>query len=104
VVAIYIYTLVPEFFCDSCAGCLVHTLFAEKCACGLSRIGRGTDRVQHVSFVVRPGDLRILRRPIRFIMDEAIFARAIIRTLASGMKPSIRLGEHDPPSWSEPFK
>jgi len=44
-VAIYIYTLVRSSCCDSCAA-VVHTVSLEKMRCALSRIGRGTDRVQ----------------------------------------------------------
>jgi len=40
----------------------------------------------HVSFVDALVISAACRRPIRFIMDEAIFRAPIVRTLASGMK------------------
>jgi 1-acyl-sn-glycerol-3-phosphate acyltransferase len=87
VVAIYIYTLVPEFLLRFVCWLLVHTLYRmKKCGAHFPESGAALLVCNHVSFVDALVISAACRRPIRFIMDEAIFRAPIIRTLASGMK------------------
>ncbi len=87
-VAVFIYTLVPEFLLRFVAWLLVHTLYRLR--------KRGTEHFpeqgaallvcNHVSFVDALLVSAACRRPIRFIMDEAIFRAPLISTIAAGMK------------------
>ena len=87
VVAIYIYTLVPEFLLRFVCWLLVHTLYRlKKCGAPFPESGPALIVCNHVSFVDALVISAACRRPIRFIMDEAIFRAPIVRTLASGMK------------------
>jgi 1-acyl-sn-glycerol-3-phosphate acyltransferase len=87
VVAIYIYTLVPEFLLRFACWLLVHTLYRmQKRGAHFPETGAALLVCNHVSFVDALVISAACRRPIRFIMDEAIFRAPIIRTLATGMK------------------
>jgi 1-acyl-sn-glycerol-3-phosphate acyltransferase len=87
VVALYIYTLVPEFLLRFVCWLLVHTLYRmQKRGAHFPETGAALLVCNHVSFVDALVISAACRRPIRFIMDEAIFRAPIIRTLASGMK------------------
>lgn len=86
-VAIYIYTLVPEFLLRFVCWLLVHTLYRlGKRGAPFPESGAVLLVCNHVSFVDASVISSACRRPVRFIMDEAIFRAPIIRTLASGMK------------------
>jgi 1-acyl-sn-glycerol-3-phosphate acyltransferase len=86
-VALYIYTLVPEFLLRFLCWLLVHTLYRmEKRGAHLPESGAALLVCNHVSFVDALVISAACRRPIRFIMDEAIFRAPIINMLASGMK------------------
>jgi 1-acyl-sn-glycerol-3-phosphate acyltransferase len=86
-VAIYIYTLVPEFLLRFACWLLVHTLYRmKKCGAHFPESGAALLVCNHVSFVDALVISAACRRPMRFIMDEAIFRAPIVRTLASGMK------------------
>jgi hypothetical protein len=87
VVAIYIYTLVPEFLLRFVCWLLVRTLYRlTKRGARFPESGAALIVCNHVSFVDALVISAACRRPIRFIMDEAIFRAPIIRVLASGMK------------------
>ena len=87
VVAIYIYSLVPEFLLRFVCWLLVHTLYGlEKRGEQFPESGAALIVCNHVSFVDALVISAACRRPIRFIMDDAIFRAPIIRTLAKGMK------------------
>jgi 1-acyl-sn-glycerol-3-phosphate acyltransferase len=87
VVAIYIYTLVPEFLLRFACWLLVHTLYRmTKRGARFPETGAALLVCNHVSFVDALVISAACRRPIRFIMDEAIFRAPIVRTLATGMK------------------
>jgi 1-acyl-sn-glycerol-3-phosphate acyltransferase len=87
VVAIYIYTLVPEFLLRFVCWLLMHTLYRmKKQGVHFPEAGPALLVCNHVSFVDALVISAACRRPIRFIMDEAIFRAPIIRTLAAGMK------------------
>jgi 1-acyl-sn-glycerol-3-phosphate acyltransferase len=87
VVAIYIYTLVPEFLLRFVCWLLVHTLYRlKKLGAPFPESGAALIVCNHVTFVDALVISAACRRPIRFIMDNAIFRAPIIRTLAKGMK------------------
>src|SRR5450432_1985841 len=87
VVAIYIYTLVPEFLLRFVCWLLMRTLYRlQKRGARFPETGAALIVCNHVSFVDALVISAACRRPIRFIMDEAIFRAPIIRALASGMK------------------
>ena len=86
-VAIYIYTLVPEFLLRFVCWLLMHTLYRmKKQGAHFPEAGPALLVCNHVSFVDALVISAACRRPIRFIMDEAIFRAPIIRALAAGMK------------------
>ena len=75
IVAIYIYTLVPEFLMRFLIWLLIHTIYRlEKN--GLEKIpdeGAAVIVCNHVSFVDALIIAAACRRPIRFVMDHKIF-------------------------------
>ena len=87
-VAVFIYTLVPEFLLRFIAWLLVHTLYRLR-KHGTQHIPESGPALlvcNHVSFVDALLVSAACRRPIRFIMDEAIFHAPLIATIAAGMK------------------
>jgi 1-acyl-sn-glycerol-3-phosphate acyltransferase len=87
IVAIYIYTLVPEFLLRFVCWLLVHTLYRlKKRGEHFPESGAALIVCNHVSFVDALVISAACRRPIRFLMENAIFRAPIIRTLATGMK------------------
>lgn len=87
VVAVYIYSLVPEFLLRFVCWLLVHTLYRlQKRGAHFPESGAALIVCNHVSFVDALVISAACRRPIRFIMDNAIFQAPLIRTLATGMK------------------
>jgi 1-acyl-sn-glycerol-3-phosphate acyltransferase len=86
-VAVYIYTLVPEFLLRFLCWLLMHTLYRlKKRGARFAESGAALLVCNHVSFVDALVISAACRRPIHFIMDEAIFRAPIIRRLAAGMK------------------
>jgi 1-acyl-sn-glycerol-3-phosphate acyltransferase len=86
-VAVYIYSLVPEFLLRFVCWLLVHTLYRlQKRGAQFPESGAALIVCNHVSFVDALVISAACRRPIRFIMDNAIFQAPLIRTLAKGMK------------------
>jgi 1-acyl-sn-glycerol-3-phosphate acyltransferase len=87
VVAIYIYSLVPEFLLRFVCWLLVHTLYRlQKRGAPFPETGAALLVCNHVSFVDALVISAACRRPIRFIMDNAIFNAPVIKSLAKGMK------------------
>ena len=75
VVAIYIYTLVPEFLIRFVMWLLIHTVYRVKVE-GAERIpdeGPCLLVCNHVSFVDAVVVGAFVRRPVRFVMDHRIF-------------------------------
>jgi 1-acyl-sn-glycerol-3-phosphate acyltransferase len=86
-VAVYIYSLVPEFLLRFVCWLLVHTLYRlQKRGAHFPESGAALIVCNHVTFVDALVISAACRRPIRFIMDNAIFQAPLIRTLATGMK------------------
>ncbi len=81
VVAIYIYTLVPEFLMRFLMWLLIHSLYRVKKE-GLERVpdeGAAVLVCNHVSFVDALVIGACVRRPIRFVMYHKIFSLPILR-------------------------
>ena len=75
VVAIYIYTLVPEFLMRFLVWLLIHFVYRLEKA-GVDRIPEEGPAVlvcNHVSFVDALIIAAACRRPVRFVMDHAVF-------------------------------
>jgi 1-acyl-sn-glycerol-3-phosphate acyltransferase len=80
VVAIYIYTLVPEFLLRFLAWLLVHSVYRLEKG-GLDRIPESGPAVvvcNHVSFVDPLVIMAACPRPIRFVMDHRIFRTPVM--------------------------
>ena len=87
-VAIYIYSLVPEFLLRFVAWLIMHILYRLKKR-GIENIpdeGGALLICNHVSFVDPLAISAACPRPIRFVMESAIFKMPIINSFARGMK------------------
>ncbi|MSQ70943.1 MAG: MFS transporter [Betaproteobacteria bacterium] len=79
-VAVYIYTLVPEFLMRFIVWMLIHTVYRLEKS-GLARIpdtGPAVIVCNHVSFVDALVISAACHRPIRFVMDHRIFRLPVI--------------------------
>jgi 1-acyl-sn-glycerol-3-phosphate acyltransferase len=79
-VAVYIYTLVPEFLMRFLVWLLVHTIYRMR-QHGLEHVpeeGAAVLVCNHVSFVDALVIAAACRRPIRFVMDHNIFRIPIL--------------------------
>ncbi|MET3132908.1 1-acyl-sn-glycerol-3-phosphate acyltransferase [Oxalobacteraceae bacterium GrIS 1.11] len=80
VVALYIFSLVPEFLMRFLAWLLIHTVHRVKCV-NADRIpdeGAAVLVCNHVSFVDAIVIMAVSRRPIRFVMDHRIFKTPLL--------------------------
>jgi len=80
VVAIYIYTLVPEFLLRFIVWLLVHTVYRLRTE-GIEHIPEQGPAVlvcNHVSFVDALVIMAASRRPVRFVMDHRIFRLPVL--------------------------
>jgi 1-acyl-sn-glycerol-3-phosphate acyltransferase len=87
-VAIYIYSLVPEFLLRFLAWILVHFMYRLKTE-GLKNIpeeGPALLICNHVGFVDAIVIAAASRRPVRFIMESSIFKIPVLSTIFRGMK------------------
>jgi 1-acyl-sn-glycerol-3-phosphate acyltransferase len=87
-VALYIYTLLPEFLLRFLSWLLVHTLYrlTIQGRDHLPERGAALLVCNHVSFADALVISAACPRPIRFVMESAIFAAPVIHVLARGMK------------------
>jgi 1-acyl-sn-glycerol-3-phosphate acyltransferase len=87
-VAVYIYALVPEFLLRFAAWILAHSIYRldKRGAERIPENGPALIVCNHISFVDALLVSASSRRPIRFIMEAAIFRVPVIQTIASGMK------------------
>jgi len=88
VVAIYIFSLVPEFLMRFLAWLLVHTVYRVHKE-GLERIPETGGCVivcNHVSFVDAIVIAACVRRPIRFVMDHRIFHIPVLNFIFRTMR------------------
>ncbi|PKO56164.1 MAG: glycerol acyltransferase [Betaproteobacteria bacterium HGW-Betaproteobacteria-21] len=80
VVAVYIYTLVPEFLLRFLVWLLVHTVYRLRVK-GIEHIpatGPAVLVCNHVSFVDALVIMAASRRPVRFVMDHRIFRTPLL--------------------------
>jgi 1-acyl-sn-glycerol-3-phosphate acyltransferase len=88
VVAIYIYTLVPEFLMRFLAWLLIHTVYRVRQQ-GLENIpdeGACIVVCNHVSYVDAIVIAACVRRPIRFVMDHRIFRTPLLSFIFRAMR------------------
>jgi 1-acyl-sn-glycerol-3-phosphate acyltransferase len=88
VVAIYIYTLVPEFLMRFLAWLLIHTVYRVRQQ-GLENIpdeGACIVVCNHVSYVDALVIAACVRRPIRFVMDHRIFRTPLLSFIFRAMR------------------
>jgi 1-acyl-sn-glycerol-3-phosphate acyltransferase len=87
-VALYIYTLVPEFLMRFLAWLLVHTFYRVR-AEGLDNIPEEGPCIlvcNHVSYVDPVVIAACVRRPIRFVMDHRIFQIPVLSFIFRTMR------------------
>jgi 1-acyl-sn-glycerol-3-phosphate acyltransferase len=87
-VAVYIYTIVPEFLLRFLSWLLVHVIYRLRIE-GIEKIperGPALLICNHVSFVDPIVISAACRRPVRFIMDASIFRIPVLNTVFRGMK------------------
>ena len=87
-VAVYIYTLVPEFMLRFVAWLLIHSIYRLQQK-GIEHIpleGPALLICNHVSFVDPLVISSACRRPIRFVMDHRIFRMPLIRFIFRHMR------------------
>ena len=88
VVAIYIYSLVPEFLMRFLAWLLVHSVYRVD-KHGLEQVpeeGACVIVCNHVSFVDAVVISACVRRPVRFVMDHHIFATPVLNFIFRTMR------------------
>jgi 1-acyl-sn-glycerol-3-phosphate acyltransferase len=88
VVAIYIYSLVPEFLMRFLAWLLVHSVYRVD-KHGLEQVpeeGACVIVCNHVSFVDAVVISACVRRPVRFVMDHRIFATPVLNFIFRTMR------------------
>ncbi|MFO1455119.1 MAG: MFS transporter [Steroidobacteraceae bacterium] len=87
-VAIYLYTLVPEFLLRFLAWLMVRFMYRLRVR-GIEQVpeeGAALLICNHVSFVDAIVISAACRRPVRFIMDSGIFRIPLLRSVFRGMK------------------
>jgi 1-acyl-sn-glycerol-3-phosphate acyltransferase len=106
-VAIYIYTLVPEFLLRFLAWLLVNVMYRSK-AEGLKNIpedGPALLICNHVGFVDAIVISAASRRPVRFIMESTIFKIPVLSTIFRGMKAiPVAPAKEDPETYERAFE
>lgn len=87
-VAAYIYSLLPEFLLRFLSWLLVRTVYrmVEEGRSNIPEHGAALLVCNHVSFVDALVISAACERPIRFVMESAIFEAPVINVLARGMK------------------
>ncbi len=88
VVALYIYSLVPEFLMRFLAWLLIHSLYRVDKQ-GLDQVpeqGACVIVCNHVSFVDPIVIAACVRRPVRFVMDHRIFAIPLLNFIFRTMR------------------
>ncbi len=87
-VAIYLYTLVPEFLLRFIAWLMVRGMYRLRVQ-GIERIpeeGAALMICNHVSYVDAIVIAAACRRPVRFVMDSSIFRIPVMSAIFRGMK------------------
>jgi hypothetical protein len=105
-VAAYIYTLIPEFLLRLLSWLLMHTLYRiwQRGVENFPERGAALLVCNHVSFVDALVISAACPRPIRFVMENAIFSAPLIHVLARGMKAvPITPRREDPKIYEQAF-
>jgi 1-acyl-sn-glycerol-3-phosphate acyltransferase len=106
-VALFIYSLVPEFLMRFLAWLLIHTFYRVDRE-GLEHIpeeGACVIVCNHVSFVDAVVIAALVRRPIRFVMDHRIFATPVLSFIFQTMRAiPIASGKEDAAMKERAFK
>ncbi len=87
-VAVYIYTLIPEFLMRFLAWLLIHTVYRVRVE-GLEHVPEEGPCVvvcNHVSYVDAVVIAACVRRPVRFVMDHRIFRMPVLSFLFRTMR------------------
>ena len=105
-VAIYIYTLVPEFLMRFIVWILVHSIYRLEKS-GLDRVpddGAALIVCNHVSFVDALVIAAACRRPVRFVMDHQIFRIPVLSfVFRTGKAIPIASAKQDPAMMERAF-
>ena len=105
-VALYIYTLVPEFLLRFIAWLLVNVMYRLRTQ-GLDKIperGPALLICNHVGYVDAIVISAACRRPIRFIMESTIFKIPVLRQFFKGMKAiPVAPAKEDPAVYERAF-
>jgi 1-acyl-sn-glycerol-3-phosphate acyltransferase len=105
-VAIYIYTLVPEFLLRFLSWLLIHVVYRLRIE-GIEKIpekGPALLICNHVSFVDPIVISAACRRPVRFIMEAAIFRIPVLNAIFRGMKAiPVAPAKEDPETYERAF-
>jgi len=106
-VAIYIYTLVPEFLLRFLSWLLIHVIYRLRVT-GIDRIperGPALLICNHVSFVDPIVISAACPRPIRFIMEASIFRIPLLNGVFRGMKAiPVAPQKEDPETYERAFE
>jgi len=106
-VALYIYSLVPEFLLRFLAWLLVHVMYRLKQE-GVSNIpeeGPALLICNHVGFVDAIVIAAASRRPVRFIMENSIFKVPVLSAIFRGMKAiPVAPAKEDPECYERAFQ
>lgn len=106
VIAVYIYTLVPEFLLRFLSWLLITVIYRLRLE-GIDRIpGKGPALLicNHVSFVDPIVISAACRRPVRFIMDASIFRIPGLNAVFRGMKAiPVAPAKEDPETYERAF-
>jgi 1-acyl-sn-glycerol-3-phosphate acyltransferase len=106
IVAIYIYTLVPEFLLRFLAWLLIHFIYRldRKGLDNIPQKGPALLICNHVGFADAIVISAAVPRPIRFIMDSSIFRIPVMRTVFRGMKAiPVAPAKEDPEVYERAF-
>ena len=106
VIAVYIYTLVPEFLLRFLSWILINVLYRLRVQ-GIEKIpehGPALLICNHVSFVDPIVISAACRRPVRFIMEASIFRIPVLNAVFRGMKAiPVAPQKDDPETYERAF-
>jgi 1-acyl-sn-glycerol-3-phosphate acyltransferase len=105
-IAVYIYTLVPEFLLRFLSWILINVLYRLRVE-GIEKIpehGPALLICNHVSFVDPIVIAAAVRRPVRFIMEASIFRIPLLNAVFRGMKAiPVAPEKEDPETYERAF-
>jgi 1-acyl-sn-glycerol-3-phosphate acyltransferase len=106
-IAMYIYTLVPEFLLRFLSWILINVLYRLRIE-GIEKIperGPALLICNHVSFVDPIVISAAIERPVRFIMDASIFRIPFLNAVFRGMKAiPVAAAKEDPQTYERAFE